>query len=86
MKSHENAFEIVSDDPAVVRSLDAKASLSSSILDNMKTSNITQVKAAEVIGCTQPRISRMVCGRLSEFSLGWLYLANEKLKNHIEGE
>jgi predicted XRE-type DNA-binding protein len=57
----------------------SKSDLMNKICDHLKANNITQLEASKIIGCQQPRISRLLSGRISEFSLGWLFLAVDKL-------
>jgi predicted XRE-type DNA-binding protein len=46
----------------------AKAKLASAIQDAIDVRGLTQVQAAELMGIDQPKVSKIVRGRLSEFS------------------
>ncbi len=50
----------------------AKAKIASSIHDVIKSRGLTQKKAAELMGIDQPKVSKIIRGRLSEFSTEWL--------------
>src|SRR5262249_33848701 len=47
----------------------AKARLSSIITDILKRRRLTQVQAAKLLGIDQPKVSRLMRGRVREFSL-----------------
>ncbi len=46
----------------------AKAKLASAIQDVIELRGLTQVQAAELMGIDQPKVSKIIRGRLSEFS------------------
>lgn len=46
----------------------AKAKLASAIVDVIELRGLTQAQAAELMGIDQPKVSKIVRGRLSEFS------------------
>lgn len=50
----------------------AKAKLASTIHDIIQARGLTQQKAAEIMGIDQPKVSKIIRGRLSEFSTEWL--------------
>ena len=79
MITHKSAFELIESDPKRVELLTEKSRLMNSIVDLIHEKRITQKRASEIIGCDQPRISRLKGGRISEFSLDWLFDANSKL-------
>lgn len=81
MEIFNDVFEdIYKDDPAKARLMRTKSDLMDKICDHLKSNNITQLEASKIIGCQQPRISRLTRGKISEFSLGWLFLAIDKLE------
>jgi len=47
----------------------AKAELASKIIEEIQRRRLTQIKAAEVLGIDQPKISALKQGRLSGFSI-----------------
>jgi predicted XRE-type DNA-binding protein len=47
----------------------AKAELTRQIIDIIGKRNMTQAKAAEILGIDQPKVSALVRGKLSGFSL-----------------
>jgi predicted XRE-type DNA-binding protein len=46
----------------------AKASLASAIQDVIELRGLTQAEAAQIMGIDQPKVSKIIRGRLSEFS------------------
>jgi predicted XRE-type DNA-binding protein len=50
----------------------AKAKIASTINQVMQARNLTQKKAAELMGIDQPKVSKIIRGRLREFSAEWL--------------
>jgi len=47
----------------------SKAGLASAIQDVIETRGLTQVEAAKIMGIDQPKVSKIIRGRLSEFSV-----------------
>lgn len=76
MKSMESAFELVADNPAKLKKLKAKSKLMNEVIDtiNDKIANhgCTQAEIAVMLGVNQPRISRLLNGVFSEFSMDML--------------
>ncbi|GMV87727.1 MAG: hypothetical protein AMXMBFR81_06580 [Chthonomonas sp.] len=50
----------------------AKAQLASAIRDIIQARGLTQKQAADMLGTDQPKVSKIIRGRLSEFSTEWL--------------
>ncbi|GAB4126951.1 MAG: hypothetical protein Fur0036_13750 [Fimbriimonadaceae bacterium] len=50
----------------------AKARMASLIHDIIEARELTQAQAAELMGIDQPKVSKIIRGRLSEFSIEWL--------------
>jgi len=62
----DNVFEYLGFENA--EEMLAKAKLAIAIKDVIKERMLTQVKAAELMGIDQPRVSKLLSGRLTEFS------------------
>ncbi len=78
MGSFKNAFDMCFDEhEAALMSL--KSDLMDSIVDEIKSKELTQVEAAELMGVTQPRVSNLCTGRISRFSFDLLYVMNSKI-------
>jgi len=76
MKSFKNSFELVTDDPVKIKLLQTKSDLMDEVagLIEYKINNCsyTQRDIAVMLGVTQPRISRLLSGKFSEFSIDML--------------
>ncbi|WP_375494508.1 helix-turn-helix domain-containing protein [uncultured Nostoc sp.] len=61
-----------------------KAELARKISEAIAFRNLTQVQAAELLGIDQPKISALVRGRLSGFSIDRLFQFLNDLDNDVE--
>lgn len=82
MKSYNSAFDLLTDDKAIVDLLIKKSLLMDCIVDRIHELRITQSKAAEIAKVTQPRISNLKNCRISMFSYDILFLINERLSKY----
>lgn len=64
--------------------MQAKAILVSSILSIIEKKQWTQNQAAEVLGITQPKISRLIRGQFSGFSMEKLIILLNRLNQDVE--
>jgi len=80
MEKYNSAFDLVTEDPAEREMLKLRSMVMSDVNNWIRIENLTQVQAAVIIGCDQPRISELKNGRLSKFSLDWLTKAMIKLQ------
>ncbi len=62
----------------------AKAKLAGTIHDLIRARGLTQKKAAELMGIDQPKVSKIVRGRLSEFSIEWLIARIRQMGANVE--
>ena len=67
-----SVFEVLADDDAEVIRLEASAFVLDRIIEVVEARGWTQKEAARALHTTQPRISMLMRGRLSQFSLGTL--------------
>lgn len=76
MKSYKNSFEILTDDPVKLKMLQARSDLMDEVVSLIRyridNCDYTQENVAVMLGVTQPRISRLLNGKFSEFSLSML--------------
>jgi predicted XRE-type DNA-binding protein len=68
-KRFSSVWDAIEDSAAEAASMKLRAELASEIIERMQERKLTQAKAAELIGVTQPRISDLMRGRLNLFSL-----------------
>lgn len=76
MKSYKNSFELLTDDPVKLKMLKVKSDLMDEVISLIKykidSCDYTQLDVAVMLGVTQPRISRLLGGGFSEFSIDML--------------
>jgi len=68
-KKYTSVWDAIADTPAQAANLRARAELMSQISAVIKQNKWTQTKAASHCGITQPRMSDLLRGRVSYFSL-----------------
>ena len=68
-KRFASVWDAIEDSASAAASMKLRAELASQIIERMQARKLTQAKAAELIGVTQPRISDLMRGRLNLFSL-----------------
>ena len=64
-----SVWDAIEDSAAEAASMKLRAELANEIIEKMHGRKLTQAKAAELIGITQPRVSDLMRGRLDLFSL-----------------
>jgi predicted XRE-type DNA-binding protein len=68
-KRFSSVWDAIEDSAAEAASMKLRAELANQIIERMHARKLTQAKAAELIGITQPRVSDLKRGRLGLFSL-----------------
>jgi predicted XRE-type DNA-binding protein len=68
-KRFASVWDAIEDSASAAASMKLRAELANQIIEQMQARKLTQAKAAELIGVTQPRISDLMRGRLNLFSL-----------------
>jgi predicted XRE-type DNA-binding protein len=68
-RSSSNVFADLGFSPDEAEHLRLRAQLMGAIRDVMQRRELTQTQAAELFGCTQPRISDLVRGKIELFSI-----------------
>ena len=71
-KRFSSVWDAIEDSATEAASMKLRAELAIEIIERMNGRKLTQAKAAALIGVTQPRISDLVRGKLSLFSLDTL--------------
>lgn len=65
-------FETVTQDPVELNSLILKSKLAAIIRIMVSSSELSQKQAAKILDTTQPRVSNLLGGQLSKFSVDFL--------------
>jgi predicted XRE-type DNA-binding protein len=68
-KRFASVWDAIEDSASEAASMKLRAELANQIIERVHARKLTQAKAAELIGVTQPRISDLMRGRLNLFSL-----------------
>ena len=68
-KRFASVWDAIGDSASEAASMKLRAEVANQIIERMQARKLTQAKAAELIGVTQPRISDLMRGRLNLFSL-----------------
>jgi predicted XRE-type DNA-binding protein len=68
---YERAFDAL-DDEHRAASLMVKSVLANRLMDHIEEQGYTQTQAAEAFGIDQPRVSLLVNGRISKFTIDYL--------------
>jgi predicted XRE-type DNA-binding protein len=68
-KRFASVWDAIEDSPSEAASMRLRAELANEIIERLRARKLTQAKAAELIGVTQPRVSDLMRGRLNLFSL-----------------
>jgi predicted XRE-type DNA-binding protein len=67
-----NVSEMLGKEGVEAQEFNTRCSLMTSIAEYVKSSKMTQAQVAEILGVDQPRVSDLVRGKFSKFSLGTL--------------
>lgn len=68
-KKFESVWDAIEDTPQQAVSMKMRSQLLIVLQEYLKNSGLTQFKAAELLGVTQPRISDLMRGKIDLFSL-----------------
>ena len=78
-KRFASVWDAVEDSAADAASMKLRAELANEVIEKLRARKLTQAKAAELFGVTQPRISDLVRGRLDLFSIDALVDMADKI-------
>lgn len=78
-KRFASVWDAIEDSAADAASMKLRAELANEVIEKLRARKLTQAKAAELFGVTQPRISDLVRGRLDLFSIDALVDMADKI-------
>ena len=81
---YESVFDAIADSPEEALNMKLRASLIREIRTKVTTAGWTQAKTALQLGITQPRVSDLLSGKLSKFSLDALVNMLARLGSEVE--
>jgi predicted XRE-type DNA-binding protein len=82
-KRFESVWDALEDDPVRVENLKLRSALMIEITEKLKSQGLTQTQAAEILHITQPRVSALLKGRISDFRLDSLVDMAHRLGLHV---
>jgi predicted XRE-type DNA-binding protein len=68
----DNVWDALEDDPVERESLKVKSYLMFLVGQHIKENNLTQARAAELMGVNQPRVSNLIRGKIDLFTIDML--------------
>ena len=80
----KSAFDAIADTPQEAMNMKLRSQLMDKIRDRVETEGWNQTQAAKRLGVTQPRISDLYRGKLSQFSLDMLVNMLAALGDEVE--
>jgi predicted XRE-type DNA-binding protein len=78
-KRFASVWDAIEDSAAEAASMKLRAELANEVIEKLRARKLTQAKAAELLGVTQPRVSDLVRGRLDLFSIDALVDMADKI-------
>jgi predicted XRE-type DNA-binding protein len=78
-----SVWDALEDDPVRVENLKLRSALMIEIAERIQDQGLTQTQAAEVLHITQPRISALLKGKISDFRLDSLVDMAHRLGMHV---
>ena len=83
-KDHFNSvWEALEDDPVRQENLKLRSALMMEIAEQIRDQGLTQTQAAQVLHITQPRVSALLKGKISNFRLDSLVDIAHRLGMHV---
>lgn len=78
-----SVWDALEDDPVRQENLKLRSALMIEIAERIKEEGLTQTQAAEVLHITQPRVSALLKGKISDFRLDSLVDMAHRLGMHV---
>ena len=78
-----SVWDALGDDPVRQENLKLRSTLMMEIAERIKDQGLTQTQAAEMLHITQPRVSALLQGKISDFRLDSLVDIAHRLGMHV---
>ncbi len=82
-KIFNSVWDALEDDPVRAENLKLRSALMMEIAEKIKTQELTQTQAAEILQITQPRVSALLKGKINDFRLDGLVDMAHRLGLHV---
>lgn len=79
----DSVWDALADDPIEARALERRANLMQLIQDKIEKGKWSQPEVAKMLGITRPRVSDLMRGKLSKFSLDTLLTFVERMGDEV---
>jgi predicted XRE-type DNA-binding protein len=86
IESFKSVWDALEDDPLVARAKERRANLMLLIQDKIEKGKWSQPEVAKLLGISQPRVSDLMRGKLSKFSLEMLMGFLERMGEEVRIE
>lgn len=83
-KSYENVWDAIEDNPAAAENMKLRSSLMIALKNHIAAKGLSQSQAAKLFGVTQPRVSDLLRGKITLFSLDTLVNMVAAAGLHVE--
>lgn len=84
-----SVWDAIEDTPGEAANMKTRAALMLVISEHIRTNNLTQAEAAQLLGVTQPRVSDLMRGKIDLFSIdtlvNMLAAAGMQVELHLKG-
>ncbi len=78
-----SVWDAIEDDPVRVENLKLRSALMIEITERIREQGLTQTQAAEILHITQPRVSALLKGKITDFRLDSLVDMAHRLGMHV---
>ena len=68
-KRNKSVFSELGFAPAEAENLRIRSAMMRALIEFIRKNNLTQARAAKLLGVTQPRVSDLMCGKIHLFSI-----------------
>jgi len=85
-ESFRSVWDALEDDPLVARAMERRSNLLMLVQDKIEKGKWSQPEVAKMLGISQPRVSDLVRGKLSKFSLEMLLGFLERMGEEVRIE
>ena len=85
-KRFESVWDALEDDPVRKKNLQLRSALMIKISEQIKSTNLNQKQAAELLKISQPRVSALLNGKINDFRLDSLVDMAHRMGLHITME
>lgn len=83
-KSYESVWDAIEDNPATAENMKLRSSLMIALKKHIEAEGLNQSQAAKLFGVTQPRMSDLLRGKITLFSLDTLVNMVAAAGLHVE--